>query len=104
MSKISKASEAFQKDTLSSIGQKLSLDQISISDLQEFKTIAEVEISPSMCGPVGIMFSSVSCKVEAGFHKPSDTLFAVYNFRYEHSNGGSNGYRVEHRIKIEEQS
>jgi hypothetical protein len=70
------------------------------SPTHEYRVIVDMDISPAMCGPVGCMFKRISVSVQAGICVKFGTtiLYLIYDFNYEHANGGTNGYDVRKEI------
>lgn len=90
------------EETLKTIGVHFNADDIRLADLKDnYYTLGRVDISPAMCGPVGAMFSSISCLVHVGYvgcksdpALKAPQLHFMFEYDYNHPDGGHNGYTV----------
>ena len=100
----SKINEMIRRETFNTLGVAVDADQCEreadrLGLTETYETIRTVQISPAMCGPLAVMFSKIRCEVQAAVNE--GRLYLVYNFRYEHPQGGMNGCRVEKTFPIE---
>ena len=89
------------KDSFEVLGRKLSLNGLQLDSLGEYQLIADFEINPAMCGPVGAMFSKLFCNVSVGYAK--EIVYLNYEYRYEHPDGGRNGKEVRRVVNLNQE-
>lgn len=105
MSNITKVCVAIEQDVLNTLGLAVDTSCLTIAQLKsDYHTFGKFTIAPAMCGPVGAMFKSITCKVMAGVVQPVATspisVVMVYEYDYNHPCGGHNGYTLRKDVKI----
>jgi hypothetical protein len=65
------------------------------------------QIAPSMCGPMAILFKEISVTIKVAVAPAADVKqdgsqhpigYLMYDYKYTHSQGGSNGYDVRKEV------
>lgn len=92
-----KIEDCFKADLFKTLGVRIDeFKEEWISD--KFTIIGKFAISPSMCGPVGAMFKTITCEVSMGYAR--NNLHILYCYRYEHQDGGNNGHDVRRHLEV----
>jgi len=62
----------------------------------------EIEIEPSECGPIGIIYTQIAFKYRCAWALVQNQVFVVLNLHYswKHAGGGSNGYDIRMEITM----
>ena len=72
-----------------------------------YTDLGTFQIAPSMCGPLAILFKEISVTIKAAIAPAADVKadgsqhpigYLMYDYKYTHSQGGSNGYDVRKEV------
>ena len=96
---ISDISAKIGSDVFSTLGITPELKEVCKADLKEkLIAIGTFSLNTNFFGPMSSVFESASVTVRAGLDA-SETIHMVYAYKWEHSQGGSNGYDVRKALK-----
>lgn len=91
---------AVEQTIFTDLGIRVIVKPFELTD--KFEVLGGYDIAPSMCGPLAPMFESVKVVVKVGVHhyNGGTTIHLMYEYSYDHVNGGRNGYTVRKEVAL----
>lgn len=86
---------AVEQTVFNDLGIRVQIKPFELGD--KFEKVGSFDIAPSMTGPLAPMFESINVTVHVGLG--GGKIHLMYEYSYNHANGGRNGYTVRKTLE-----